>query len=115
MDALCWSRSVRSWSEKNSLPANLAERCSGVSYGSVQIPCRSGSPHGVLSDAPEVWLSTDMPVMRSSAATANTMATMPIKVMTRFLNGDLPSSGCLLERCRHHSYDAFKNRGETPP
>jgi hypothetical protein len=33
---------------KNSWAAYLADRCRGVSVSSVQMPCRSGSPHGVF-------------------------------------------------------------------
>src|SRR6516164_9412763 len=45
----CRSRSARCASVKNSWSANLGERCKGVSVSSVQIPCKSGSPHGVVS------------------------------------------------------------------
>src|SRR5580693_5664142 len=43
------SNSARCSSEKNSWLAYFGERCRGVSVSSVQIPCRSGSPHGVVN------------------------------------------------------------------
>ena len=43
------SSSARCASVKNSWFAYLGERCKGVSDSSVQMPCRSGSPHGVFS------------------------------------------------------------------
>src|SRR4051812_34911329 len=49
MAARCRSNSARCSSVKNSWFANLGERCRGVSVSSVQIPCRSGSPQGVVS------------------------------------------------------------------
>src|SRR6516165_9601280 len=41
--------SARCSSVKNSWLAYFGERCRGVSVSSVQIPCRSGSPHGVVN------------------------------------------------------------------
>ncbi len=43
------SNSARCASVKNSWFANFGERWNGVSVSSVQMPCRSGSPHGVFS------------------------------------------------------------------
>src|SRR3984885_3417260 len=45
------SAAATSWSVKNSLPAFAAERSSGTSANTNQVPCRSGSPHGVRGDA----------------------------------------------------------------
>src|SRR4051794_28759877 len=45
------SNSARCASVKNSWDAYLAGRCSGVSFSSVQMPCRSGSPQGVCNGA----------------------------------------------------------------
>src|SRR5262249_15487337 len=45
----CRSNSARWASVKNSWVAYLDERCRGVSVSSVQMPCRSGSPQGVVS------------------------------------------------------------------
>src|ERR1700738_2607796 len=43
------SNSARCSSVKNSWLAYFGERCRGVSVWSVQMPCRSGSPHGVVN------------------------------------------------------------------
>src|SRR4051794_18131718 len=45
------SNSARCASVKNSWDTYLAGRCSGVSFSSVQMPCRSGSPQGVCNGA----------------------------------------------------------------
>ena len=43
------SSSVRCAAVKNSWVAYLADRCNGVSVSSVQMPCRSSSPQGVVN------------------------------------------------------------------
>src|SRR2546427_673526 len=50
--ATCLSSAALSSSVKNSLLAYRAGRCKGIWYSLFQMPCRSGSPHGVLGAGP---------------------------------------------------------------
>src|SRR5205814_7161531 len=56
-DSSCSRRSSAAISSfvKNSRVPNCLGRSSGVTYGLLHIPCRSGSPHGVL----RVWPETE--------------------------------------------------------
>src|SRR5215468_8419180 len=77
--ARCRSSSARSSSVKNSLFAYLAGRCNGVSLSLVQMPCRSASPHGVVSafeESPERSLNSAITAM---------MTTAPINARSRLL------------------------------
>src|SRR2546426_983741 len=50
----CLSSAALSSSVRNSLSAYRAGRCNGSSESLVQMPCRSGSPHGVVGAGPGV-------------------------------------------------------------
>jgi hypothetical protein len=56
---------------KNSWFTYLAVRCKGVSNSAVQIPCRSGSPQGAFSAAPEAAIAVaNAPAAHRSATPA---------------------------------------------
>src|SRR5215469_6990163 len=70
------SNSARSASVKNSRLAYVGERWKGVSFSSVQMPCRSGSPHGVFSDWPSACVRVITPALRAPAAATAIAAVM---------------------------------------
>src|SRR5690349_4445932 len=77
------SNSARSASVKNCRLPYLALRWNGVSYSTVQMPCRSGSPQGVLSEeacadgACADVLLTDIDMAPSAAAATATVTSEP--------------------------------------
>jgi hypothetical protein len=79
------SNSARSAAVKNSWFAYLAGRCNGVVVSSVQMPCRSGSPHavfgdgaGIAPDAAGTWADAGV-VGAEMIAAAAAMATIIIE------------------------------------
>src|SRR5262249_44167397 len=91
------SNSARCATVKNSWSAYLAERCSGVSVSSVQMPCKSGSPQGVFSagnDAVETvgaWAEVRVVDTEMAALATPAMATVIIEAESRSRIDDLPA------------------------
>jgi hypothetical protein len=54
------SAAATSWSVKNSFPAFAADRSRGTSAKTNQVPCRSGSPHGVRGGVPVFTSPVDL-------------------------------------------------------
>src|SRR5215467_10605717 len=82
MFARCWSSSARWAWVKNSWYPNLGERCRGVSVSSVQMPCRSGSPHGVINDGTGVGAVPETAGVWAEAGVTDTEMTAPTMVAT---------------------------------